>query len=222
MSCSEDNTVRLWSLNSPNCSGQLNLHAPYLAAYDPSASVIAIASPPTHSILLYDLRNYDKPPFATFVLQQMEQQYNPGDQGRNWTKLEFSNDGKSLLVGTSGKGHFILDAFTGDLRHFCWREGRSERRPPGGYETTPPTQGDMCFTPDGQYLIGGSGDSADMLVWDIAEEPRSGGDKGLKAKYKLPGFGKNEVVGYNPRTNLLCSGDKELLMWHPDPEFAPI
>lgn len=66
ISCSRDNTVRLWNLQSPNYVGLLNLHAPYLAAYDPSATVIAIASPPTQSILLYDMRNYDKPPFATF------------------------------------------------------------------------------------------------------------------------------------------------------------
>lgn len=66
LSCSLDDTVKLWDLRSQNAQGELRLHGGWLAAYDPSATVIAIASPPTSSLLLYDVRNYDKPPFATF------------------------------------------------------------------------------------------------------------------------------------------------------------
>jgi COMPASS component SWD2 len=225
LSCSLDNTVRMWALNSPNAKGQLNLHAPYFAAYDPSATVIAVASPPTHSILLYDLRNYDKPPFSTFDLQDMEQRFNAHGSGRNWSKIEFSNDGKSLVVATTGAGHFVLDAFEGHLKHFCQRKGtRSERRPPG--DTNPQRhvgQGDVCFSPDGQFLIGGSGGNDGLVVWDVNSNPTS--NMVLQPFTDLPvpsqANGRVEVVGYNQRSNLICTADKDLMLWLPDPELAP-
>jgi COMPASS component SWD2 len=198
----------------------LKLHAPYLAAYDPSATVIAIASPPTQTVLLYDLRNYDKPPFATFDLQPMEQRLTPGSGGRGWTRLEFSNDGKSLLVGTNGPGHFVLDAFEGKLTHYCVRDaGSSGRRAPGEYAPNIPAgQGDVCFTPDGRYLIGGSGDDG-MLVWDTHAAPVI--DTLTKPIAELPGPGKAPIVAYNHRYNLLGSADSNLTFWLPDPDAAP-
>lgn len=227
LSCAHDHTVRLWSLSSPNYIGQLKLHAPYLATYDPSASVIAIASPPTQSILLYDLRNFDKPPFQTFDLQPFESRFNPQGAGSrrrgesNWTKLEFSNDGRHMLIGTAGEGHYVLDAFDGVLKHYCVRqheEDASSRRAPGSSGTSAPVgQGDVCFSPDGRYLIGGSGAEGSMLVWDVEKE--SSEDKILTDEAQLPAMGRHEVVAYNPRTNMICSADKDVVMWLPDPEL---
>ncbi|PVI01480.1 WD repeat-containing protein 82 [Periconia macrospinosa] len=224
ISCSRDNTVRLWNLASPNFFGMLNLHAPYLAVYDPSATVIAIASPPTHSVLLYDVRNFDKPPFASFDLLELEQRF-LGSQGGEWTKMEFTNDGKSLIISTTGNGHFVLDAFSGDITHFCFRKaGHSGRL---GAGAKPPNiaangtsaalgQGDVCATPDGQFLIGGSGDES-VLVWDISKPPTA--NNYLEPMEVLPGHGKAAIVGYNPRTNLLATGDKDFFLWQPDPDL---
>jgi COMPASS component SWD2 len=218
MSCAKDNTVRMWNLQSPNYTGLLNLHGAYLAAYDPSATVIAIASPPTQSVLLYDMRNYDKPPFATFDLLEYEQRFLHG-QKADWTKLEFSNDGKSLIVATNGSGHFVLDAFSGELTHFCYRKsGDSGRLAPGAQRTSgvPNGQGDVCLTPDGQFLVGGSAEDG-LLVWDISKTPAP--NHVLEPTEKLPGQGKAAVVGYNPRTNLLASADRDLYLWQPDPDL---
>ena len=218
ISCAKDNTVRLWDLQSPHFQGQLNLHGAYLAAYDPSASVIAIASPSTHHVLLYDIRNYDKPPFANFDLQDMEQRF-LGPQGGDWTKMEFTNDGKSLVVATTGRGHFVLDAFTGEITHFCYRKaGHSGRL--GPTETAPSTkgvrgQGDVAVTPDGQYLIGGSGEEG-LLSWDISKAPSA--DHYLHP-VTLNSPTKTAVVGYNPKYNMLATGDKDIVLWQPDPDI---
>lgn len=225
LSCSKDNTVRLWNVSTPNYVGQLNLHGAYLATYDPSATVIAIASPLTQSVLLYDIRNYDKPPFVTFDMLDLEQRFLGPSKGE-WTKMEFSNDGKSLVIATNGNGHFVLDAFTGEITHFCYRKaGSSGRLTPGTSShsagttngSTPANgQGDVCITPDGQYLLGGSGEDG-LLIWDISKPSTS--NHILEPMEKLPGQGKSAIVGYNPRTNLLATADRDLLLWQPDSDL---
>lgn len=142
MTCSLDNTLRFWSLNTPTATGILNLKGVQTCAFDPSASVIAVASPASQTVLLYDYRNYDKPPFATFDLQAAEQRFAAqsrragsgpstplhNDPLDNWTRMSFSNDGRSLLVSTAGRGHFVLDAFNGDLRAYLPKKGPESNR----------------------------------------------------------------------------------------------
>ena len=133
-SSASDHTVRLWNLSSPNSHGKLSLATPTLTAYDPTATVLAIASPATSSVLLYDLRNFDRAPFATFDLSELDatphiarQAQLNGNGARSshpqdWITLTFSNDGKCLLLGTNADaGHILLDAFSGSPRAFLVR-----------------------------------------------------------------------------------------------------
>ena len=224
VTCSLDNTVRLWDIRSPNMRGQLNITTPTFAVFDPSASVLAVASPATHAILLYDAKNFEKPPFASFDLLEYETRFNTAGRGRNWSKIEFSNDGKSLLVATTGPGHFVLDAFDGQLKHFCARKsGRSERRAPGESSSSsrPVGQGDVCFSPDGNYVVGGSGGDDGLVAWDVSESA-SGETLMPSAEMGVPSQagGRCEVVGYNPKHNMLTTADREILLWLPDPELA--
>jgi len=228
LSCAQDDTVRLWSLNSPNPQGKLNLATPYLAAFDPSATVVAVASTATSSVLLYDLRNYDKAPFATFDLRPHELTFTPAAVARDWTRLEFSNDGKSILLGSNGPGHFLLDAFSGDLKAFCARRpgSASGRVAPGPASAAArgagvPGQGDMCFSADGRYVVGGSGQEKDLLVWDTqaattAAGGGAGGGEVLHPCAQLPHPRRSPVVLCNPRYNMLASADREVLFWLPD------
>lgn len=224
VTCSLDNTVRLWDIRSPNMRGQLNITTPTFAVFDPSASVLAVASPATHAILLYDAKNFEKPPFASFDLLDVEGRFGDGGRGRNWSKVEFSNDGKSLLVATTGPGHFVLDAFDGSLKHFCTRKGgRSERKAPGETSSNRAVgQGDVCFSPDGNYLIGGSGQNDGLVAWDVSQDATE--DQVLQPFTEMPvpgqAQGRVEIVGYNPRHNMLTTADKEILLWLPDPELA--
>ncbi|KAI9371790.1 WD40-repeat-containing domain protein [Aspergillus egyptiacus] len=215
ISCSKDDTVAVWDLGSRHAQGKLKLSTPYLVAFDPSASVIAVASQSTSSVLLYDFRNYDKAPFSTFDLAAYEERYTPSTRGRAWTLLEFSNDGKYLLVGTDYHGHFILDAYEGKLKAFLvGRNGSPGRAAPISTTGKPLGQGDACFTPDGRYVIGGSGDHQDVLVWDLQQAPDP--NHVLEPMAKLPNSGRTALLEYNPRFNMIVSADKDIFFWLPE------
>jgi COMPASS component SWD2 len=221
LSCSEDNTVRLWDAGTKNACGKLLLHGAYLAAWDPSGNVFAIGSPTAQTILLYDFRNYDKEPFATFDLLHHSHELTPNSVAKVWNKLEFSNDGKSLLLGTTGHGHFLMDAFDGGLKAFLQRDrGGTRRLGAGGHnaedvapsEALQPSSGDACFTPDGRYVISGS-KKENILVWDTLA---LAANKRLKPIHELEFKSEAAVLASNPRYNFFASGDKELVFWVPD------
>ncbi|EEA26239.1 hypothetical protein TMatcc_005503 [Talaromyces marneffei ATCC 18224] len=215
ISCSKDNTIALWDLKSRNMQGKLELATPYLVAFDPSASVIALASQSTSSVLLYDFRNYDKAPFATFDLAPLEERYTPTTRGRLWSRLEFSNDGKNLLVGTDYHGHFVLDAFEGHLNAFLvGKNGSSGRAAPVSSSGRPLGQGDACFTQDGRFVVGGAGDKNEVLVWDTQQKPDSG--QYLQPLTSLTSRGRTAVIEINPRYNMMATADKDILFWLPD------
>ena len=201
ISASLDNTVKLWDLRSTNPSHTLNITGPYLATYDPGAVVLAIACPATQIVMLYDARQVDADPFATFKVGPYITQFTQGRAGAterhtpgDWTKLEFSVDSKKLLIATSGPGHFVIDAYDGPLIAYLPKtNGTTNRISPALRSRvaplTPATPaqaprnagvtgtGDACFSPDSRFVLGGSGE-AGMLVWDlnIADAARAGGD----------------------------------------------
>ncbi|KAK6374610.1 hypothetical protein LTR64_002722 [Lithohypha guttulata] len=218
LSCGNDDLVCLWDLNSRSPQGKLKLITPYLAAYDPTASVMAIASQSTQSILLYDVRNFDKAPFATFDLADAERKYCPSTQGRVWTKLEFSNDGKWILLGTDYHGHFLLDSFDGVVSAFLTgKTDGSGRAAPVSTSGKPLGQGDVCFSQDARYVIGSSGGSGDLLVWDTT---LAGNGTTLESMVKLNGRGfKSPVVQVNPRYNMLATADQKVVMWLPSDQI---
>jgi COMPASS component SWD2 len=231
MSTSMDNTVKLWDIRSSSAQGQLNFESPWLSTYDPSATVIAIGSPPAQTVHLYDLRNYDKPPFATFDLNSTESRFESKGQrpGVGWTGMEFSNNGKLLLVSTNGAGHYLLDAFTGDLVAYLQRPHGSDSShlAPGDelprHEPDGPTpsylQASACFSPDGNYVVGGNGRSNGLSVWDATSTSQRP-DKVLEPMAELPGQRPSKLVAYNQRHNLLASADKDVTLWLPDTDAA--
>lgn len=223
LSCgTDDNLVCLWDLNSRSPAGKMKLTTPYLAAFDPSATVMALASPSTQMILMYDVRNFDKAPFLTFDMQELERKYTPKTQGRAWTKLEFSNDGSSLLLGTDYHGHFLLNS--GDegelLKGFLTgKTEESGRAAPVSGSGKPLGQGDACFSQDGRYVLGGLGDAHELAVWDctLAKGER------MDPVCRLASRGtKNPVVAVNPRFNMLATADTKVTMWLPQEQIKRV
>ena len=130
--------------------GCLSVQSPSLAAFDPTGIIFAVVSYSLSTLMLYDLRNYDKEPFSVFPLSDhayLESLSYP-PRMPDFSKLEFSNDGKSILVGTTGGVHYILDAFNGQMK------GRLIDHAANTINGL--SSGDVCFTPDGRYVIGGT------------------------------------------------------------------
>ncbi|PFH61800.1 hypothetical protein XA68_16228 [Ophiocordyceps unilateralis] len=225
ISCSKDNTIRLWDTQTKHWQGQLMLKDPTLAAYDPSGTVFAVACPISGTILLYDFRNYEKAPFATVDVVEQCGAVDPHLVTKGWTKLEFSNDGKSLLLGTRGGGHLLFDSFDGTFKAYLRKPaGGTRRQAPGeaavvtnGNAATDPScmesSGDCCFTPDGRFVM--SGAKQDVLVWDtLSSVPQS---MVLEPTWTLPDKREAAVVAFNPRFNFFASADQDLVFWLPDP-----
>ena len=73
-----DHSVRLWDLRVNSCQGLMNVTGKPVVAFDPEGLVFAVG---IHSeqVKLYDLRSFDKGPFATFRL--------PRETKLEWTSL---------------------------------------------------------------------------------------------------------------------------------------
>ncbi|KAG6742800.1 hypothetical protein POTOM_053740 [Populus tomentosa] len=144
MSSSLDHSIRIWDLRVNACQGILHLRGRPTVAYDQQGLVFAVAME-GGAIKLFDSRSYDKGPFDTFLV---------GGDTAEVCDIKFSNDGKSMLLTTTSNNIYVLDAYGGDKR--C---GFS-------LEPSPSTTIEATFTPDGQYVVSGSGDGT-LHAWNI-------------------------------------------------------
>ncbi|KAI0014094.1 WD domain-containing protein [Xylariaceae sp. FL0662B] len=221
ISCSKDNTVRLWNAGTKNVTGLLYLNTPYLAAFDPSGQIFAVGSPSSGTVLLYDHRNFDKAPFAEFDIVESCGAMDAAHTLKGWNKLEFANDGRSILLGTKGGGHFLLDSFNGSLKAYLRKpDGRSSRLAAGEEfmmnggpnGTNVEGSGDCCFTQDGRYVVGGT--KKGVVVWDTLVQSQ---EKILEPTHVIEDSREAAVVAFNPRFNFFATADQDLVFWLPDP-----
>lgn len=136
MSGSLDHSVRLWDLRVNACQGILHLRGRPTVAYDQQGLVFAVAME-GGAIKLFDSRSYDTGPFDTFLV---------GGDTAEVCDIKFSNDGKSMVLTTTNNNIYVLDAYGG------------EKRCGFSLEPSPNLTNEATFTPDGQYVVSGSGD----------------------------------------------------------------
>ncbi|GMH28034.1 hypothetical protein Nepgr_029877 [Nepenthes gracilis] len=138
MSGSFDHSVRIWDIRVNACQGILHLRGRPTVAYDQQGLVFAVAME-GGAIKLFDSRFYDKGPFDTFLV---------GGDTAEVCDIKFSNDGKSMLLTTTHNNVYVLDAYGG------------EKQCGFSLEPSPNAVIEAMFTPDGQYVVSGSGDGS--------------------------------------------------------------
>uniref|UniRef100_A0A4X2L7G6 WD repeat-containing protein 82 n=1 Tax=Vombatus ursinus TaxID=29139 RepID=A0A4X2L7G6_VOMUR len=187
ISASLDKTIRLWDLRVPNCQGLMYLQGKPFCAFDPEGIVFA-AGVNSEVVKLYDLRVFDKGPFANFKIQQ--------DKTCEWTGLKFSNDGKCILIATNGSFMHLIDSFKGVVMH-------SFR----GYNNSKAVALEACFTPDSQFIMTGS-DDGKIHVWN--------GESGIKvAVLNGKHTGPITCLQFNPKFMTFASTCSNMVFWLP-------
>ncbi|PWZ11041.1 Protein ANTHESIS POMOTING FACTOR 1 [Zea mays] len=161
MSGSLDHSVRIWDLRVNACQGILRLRGRPSVAYDQQGLVFAVAME-GGAINLFDSRSYDKGPFDTFLV---------GGDTAEVSDIKFSNDGKSMLLTTTNNHIYVLDAYVGDkLSYIIFPLSLLQIpilvRCGFSLEPSPNVTNEAAFTPDGQYVISGSGDGT-LHAWNI-------------------------------------------------------
>jgi len=185
MSGSMDHTVRLWDLRVNACQGLLRLRGKPTVAYDQQGLVFAVAME-GGAIKLFDSRSYDKGPFDTFLV---------GGDTAEVSDIKFSNDGKQMLLSTTNNHIYVLDAYGGEKRCGFVLEACSDNL-------------EACFSPDGQFVLSGSGDGS-LHAWNV----NSGNEVACWTNHT----GIPTVVKWAPRRVMFASASSVLALWIPGP-----
>ena len=185
-----DDTARIWDLRSTNCQGVMRFagggNRP-AAAFDPHGLVFAVAIGGSQ-IKLFDVRAYDKGPFATFE---------PSLGGsKSFACIKFSNSGKLMLLTTTDGSVILLDSFTGALLSVLT-----------GHMNTQGMPLEACFTPDGQFVVAGSEDGG-IYRWHTGTGMQSGT---VLREHTCP----VTAIKCNPTRMMLASACSTLCLWLP-------
>ncbi|KAM9814038.1 WD repeat-containing protein 82-like [Neosynchiropus ocellatus] len=190
ISSSLDKTIRIWDLNSQNCQGITNPIGRPICSFDPEGLIFA-AAVESKVVQLYDLRAFDKGPFASFEMSF--------PRVCDWTGLKFSDDGKQILICTNGGMIGLINAFNGSLLHTFSNYNNSR-----GFSL------EACFTPDSQFVMIGSEDGK-IHVWSTVS-----GMKVAVRDGKHPG--PINTLQFNPRFMTFASACSKTNFWLPGPD----
>jgi len=191
LSGSLDKTIRLWDLRSNSCQGLMNLSGRPVAAFDPEGLIFAAGVNSEH-VKLYDLRSFDKGPFASFPIKA--ESTRPKDC--DWTGLKFSPDGKFILISTNGSEIKLIDSFQGNvIQNFT------------GFSNAKQLCLEASFTPDSQFVISGSQDSK-IYIWSTETG---------QLVCSLTGDHNHAVkcVQFSPRHMMMASACEMMCFWLP-------
>ncbi|CAB57334.1 WD repeat protein [Schizosaccharomyces pombe] len=212
VSTANDKTLKLWKMNqSSRCLGNLDLPSLGIPAYDPTGLVFAVACHSLSRIFLYDVRNYGSDPFSTFTIDDSRylSRFSFPPMMPEWKHMEFSNDGKCILLSTRANVHYILDAFSGDVlsRLEDFQELPFSNNFHGGSTT---------FVPQGNFVIG-SADDRTLNVWNLRHTfHHKGKTRPPEHRIVSQSIINPGLVKYNPRYDQLLTAGSQLVFWLPE------
>lgn len=194
---SMDDTARLWDLRTTNCQGVMRFQGGGCrpaVAFDPQGLVFAAAMSGGR-VKLFDVRSYDKGPFLTFLTSDLG--------GRtNFSGIKFSNDGKLMLLATTGGTHALLNSFNGDLL-----QSFTGHPVAPASDDKPQRPLEACFSPDSEFVLCG-GEDGGIWRWEV----RTGTPRGVLKEHHAP----VGVIRCNPTRMMIASADTSLCLWLPD------
>jgi COMPASS component SWD2 len=225
ISTSLDNTVNIWDLSSKSRVGKISIDRQFdriTASYDfnstSSGNLFGVLAynnrKNTHSLRLYDARNYEKGPFEDTCapsLSAIEGGIRAAQDPSSalsseqinrlvsapWTSFEFSPDGSKILVNTKSEMMLILDSFSNEdnvIEPIIIVNRKNDSSISLG----------ACFSADGQYVLSGNDDN-DIQVYETLTG---------KTCCSLSGHvGPVSCIKANPRYDVIASGCTNTALW---------
>ncbi|CAF3774350.1 unnamed protein product [Rotaria socialis] len=212
LTSSVDNTLRLWDVRIPTAQGLLNAQTTSgpasrpVANFDPEGVVFAVGVQ-SSLIKLFDIRHFDKGPFATFRPldnndSNDKQATNANQSNEQWTHLKFSPDGKMICIATNGTSLHLIEAFQGLPIH-RFNDIVNDRKEPL----------QCCFSPDSSYILCGSGDNR-ILIYKAES-----GEKVIEKQTEHNGA--IQCIQFNPAFLMFATAHNNMLFWLPIIDSQP-
>ena len=207
LSGSVDEAVRLWDVRTQKSQGHMHVRGHPVVAYDPTAKVFAVAINERSAVLLYDIRKFDQMPFLVVHLDDSAalSKISMPPRVPIITSLTFSNDSQYLLLGTSGDAHYVIDTFSEGgqvVARLVGHEGleRATGQSIGMVAEAGISGQEVCWTPDGKWVLSGSADGSVFFWYIDLEEANRNEFRNLRPRYKQAGHdGASRVLAFNPR-----------------------
>ncbi|KNC80716.1 hypothetical protein SARC_06937, partial [Sphaeroforma arctica JP610] len=189
ISASNDGTVRVWDMRTPDCVGMLEVPsgAAPVVAYDPTGVCFAVAIYPG-LVKMYISKYADIAHKIPFFNCNVEEHL----EGAHIIGMEFSIDGRLVLLTTSRSKIVIIDAFTGDYKASL-----------NGFKNEI-SQTTASFSPDVRYVCCGS-DEGFIHIWDWQTNTLVVSLEGHESICRTAKF--------NPKRLQLASAGEHLTLW---------
>ena len=226
LSAAVDRTVCLWELNNNHPLARLKLDSNDLSnpvvSYDYTGTVVGVTCSKEvpggiyneRFLKLYDSRKLDDGPFSNIAPTTSSISLALANSGitrseevkrhlvSEWTDLEFSPDGKHVLISTSSGMVLIVDGFNGSNEvpvAICRNATFSETE-------AAPLPSPACFSPDSRFIFSGSADKS------IQVSDRVSG----RCLTNLRGHASPvKVLACNPAYDMMASACVATALWLP-------
>ncbi|KAE9552877.1 hypothetical protein FO519_003904 [Halicephalobus sp. NKZ332] len=183
-SSSKDKTARIWDLRLNNCQGLVHFSNESIVSFDPEGLIFGAACAEEESIKLFDIRSFDKGPFAELEVK------NPV-KGSNWHEIIFSNDGAVIMVLSDSEYALVMGSLdTGPVQVLSGIENPEKNI--GG-----------ALTPGGRFAIVGSA-GKNLNLFEVDKQILSGKSSGTASSFESYTFDTISTPNHKkPITNVV-------------------